>query len=513
MNKSVELSKMKNGKAVPSLEMMTVAQLKDYMRLHNIKGLSNPKATLIKLIIIYENHIKTSTDTIYKMPTKKTTAKEMTHGKAVLVPKERTTWKDMFAKLKLRKNRKRDDYPLWSALYKAIRDESEELPTTDDKIQYMFETMYYFQELPKKIVAKYDATAYKKFLIDLEDYFFGLSNVLQREEDREEDEPVDVIIDIPMHASRRDDMQDIPAVVPLVDTPPLPPKLALKMRIPKYEPPENYKEQEDIYNQYETYGEYGNRDLVFSTAKDYLRDLNIIRKNASYLDKDEFVKKIKAQIAKPSSSVLFDYLYQILLPIHRRQYEISLIYDENNDQLVHEDEGVTSSIEIIDEVSDIIARTQYSLEQDRYKHFLQDVLSIIDKQHDKAVRMNIVKSFYTKYKFISAPKIKEMMDDNGIDSADELIMYMDEYLDEKKQEAEDAAQQKREKQDKARYEKERKQREADEKQREKQREKELERYQKMMDDEYEKDARERAKEDAKMQKMIDDLDNRIMAMK
>lgn len=525
MNKSVELSNMKNGKAVPSLEMMTVAQLKDYMRLHKIKGLSNPKATLIKLIIIYENHIKTSTDTIYKMPTKKTTAKEMTHGKAVLVPKERT-WKDMFAKLKLRKNRKRDDYPLWSALYKAIRDESEELPTTDDKIQYMFETMYYFQELPKKIVAKYDATYYKKFLIDLEDYFFGLSDTLQREEDKIEwnawkqeqlnnktdidDEPREVIL--PPITSWREDLEKImeKTHVPLVDvTPPLPPK---RTHIPKYEPPENYKEQEDIYNQYETYGEYGNRDLVFSTAKDYLRDLNIIRKNASYLDKDEFIKKIKAQIAKPSSSVLFDYLYQILLPVHRRQYEISLIYDENNDQLVHEDEVGTSSIEIIDEVSDIIARTQYSLEQDKYKQFLQDVLSIIDKD-GKAVRMNIVKSFYTKYKFISAPKIKEMMDDNGIDTADELIMYMDEYLDEKKQEAEDAAQQKREKQDKARYEKERKQREADEKHREKQREKELERYQKMMDDEYEKDARERAKEDAKMQKMIDDLDNRIMAMK
>jgi hypothetical protein len=296
---------------------------------------------------------------------------------------------------------------------------------------------------------------------------------------------------------------------------PIAPKPAAR-RIPKYEPPENYKEQEDIYNQYETYGEYGNRDLVFSTAKDYLRDLNIIRKNASYLDKDEFVKKIKAQIAKPSSSVLFDYLYQILLPIHKRQYEISLIYDETNDQLVHEDEVITSSIEIIDEVSDIIARTQYSLDEDRYNQFLKDVLEMIINKTPNT--MNIVKNFFTKYKYIAATKLNYMIsetnrvNEESITTADDLILYMEEYLDEKKEKAEEAEQKKREKADKARYEKEQKQREADEKRKEKEREKELERYQKMMDDEREKDERELAKENAKMQKMMDDLDNRIKSM-
>lgn len=508
MNQSDELSKM------------TVSQLKDYMRLHKIKGITNPKATLIKLIIIYENHIKTSPDTIYKME-----------------PQNIINWKDMFGKLKLRKNRKRDDYPLWSALYRAVRDESESLSNTDDKIKYMFETMYYFQTLPKNLVDKYDATYYKKFLFSLEDYFFGLSDTLQSEADAIEwnewkqeqlnnktdiDEPREVVL--PPITSWRDDLKKImeKQYVPLVDTVdtlnvepinkgilinrPLPKPIAQKINkhIPKYEPPENYKDQSEIYNQYKTYGDYGNSELVFSTVSDYLRDLNTIKTNAVYLDLPVFIKKMKAQIAKPSSSVLFDYLYDFLVPIHRRQYEILLIYDDNNEQLVHEDEGVTSSIEIIDEVSDIIARTQYSLDQDRYKQFLQDVLSIIDGKPVTNM-LNIAKNFYIKYKIISSQKITSLIDENGIDTVDELISHMDEYINEKKELLEDAEQKKRDKANQVRYNKEQKQRETDEKQREKQRDREADRYQKMVDD----DERELAKENTKMQKMIDDLDRRI----
>ena len=550
MNQSVELSKM------------TVSQLKDYMRLHKIKGITNPKATLIKLIIIYENHIKTSPYTIYEME-----------------PQNIINWKDMFGKLKLRKNRKRDDYPLWSALYRAVRDESESLSNTDDKIKYMFETMYYFQTLPKKLVDKYDATYYKKFLFDLEDYFFGLSDTLQSETDAIEwnewkqeqlnnktdidDEPREVVL--PPITSWRDDLKKItekqyvkdevtddndveypvqsftkfdykmkPFKSPTTYTKrkletqdPNPhmlydetyeyedfnksgkeadeiPAQKINKHIPKYEPPENYKDQSEIYNQYKTYGEYGNSELVFSTVSDYLRDLNTIKTNAVYLDLLVFIKKMKAQISKPSSSVLFDYLHEFLVPIHRRQYEILLIYDENNDQLVHEDEVVTSSLEIIDEISDIIARTQYSLDQDRYKQFLQDVLSIIDGK-PAANMLNIAKNFYIKYKIISSQKITTLIDENGIDTVDELISHMDEYIDEKKELLEDAEQKKRDKANQVRYNKEQKQRETDEKQREKQRDREADRYQKMVDD----DERELLRENTKMQKMIDDLDRRI----
>jgi len=206
------------------------------------------------------------------------------------------------------------------------------------------------------------------------------------------------------------------------------PKPQPKRRIPKYEPPENYKDQQDVYTSYETYGDYKNKSLVFETATHYIKDLGKIKQDIKYIDKEEFLKKLKSQISKPTSTVLFDYLYKILLPIHRRQYDISLIYDDNNDELVKEDEIIVEHLEAIDEMCDILARAQYSLDNDRYKQFLMDLSVILGGTASKQEQLDIVKNFYIKYKFISAPKMKELISTYGIGSYDKLIAQGDKYI-------------------------------------------------------------------------------------
>ena len=203
-----------------------------------------------------------------------------------------------------------------------------------------------------------------------------------------------------------------------------PPK---KRKIPKYEPPENYTDQQDIYSSYETYGDYKQRGLVFENATEYMRDLDKLYNDIKIFDKEEFIKKIKAQISKPTSSVLLDYIYNRLLPIHRRSYDISLIYDENNQELVNEDDLLTQQIEGIDEMSDILAKAQYSLDKDRYKQFLNDLLVILG-DHSKQDTIDIVKNFFVKYKFITTKNIGEILSNNNINNYEKMIQKGDDYI-------------------------------------------------------------------------------------
>lgn len=204
----------------------------------------------------------------------------------------------------------------------------------------------------------------------------------------------------------------------------VPPK---KRKIPKYQPPENYTEQQDVYSSYETYGDYKQKGLVFENATEYMRDLYRLYNDIKLFDKEELIKKIKAQISKPTSSVLLDYMYNTLLPIHRRSYDIELIYDENNQELVNEDDILTQKIEGIDEMCDILAKTQYSLEKDRYKQFLNDLLIILDKP-SKQDTIDIVKNFYVKYKFITTKNIGDILSNNNINSYEKMIQQGDEYI-------------------------------------------------------------------------------------
>jgi hypothetical protein len=199
-----------------------------------------------------------------------------------------------------------------------------------------------------------------------------------------------------------------------------------KRRIPKYVPTENYKDQKDVYSGYDTYGSYKSKLLVFESATQYISDLEAFR--LSGIDTNEFIDKIKAQQSNLKSSVLFDYLYNILSPIHRRQYDISLIYDENNTQLVEEDDIITQQIEDIDHMCDILARAQYSLDKDRYKQFLVDLSAVLLGQLSKQAKMDIVKNFYIEYKFISADNMHELIDKYTIISYDELIAEADKYI-------------------------------------------------------------------------------------
>jgi hypothetical protein len=202
-----------------------------------------------------------------------------------------------------------------------------------------------------------------------------------------------------------------------------------KKRIPQYVPPENYTEQEDVYSSYKTYGEYNNRELVFANATEYMSDLEKIKNDIQFVDKETFKAKLEKQISKPDSTVLLDYLHETLLPIHRRSYEIELIYDENNKALVDEDEIIVQHIEAIDEMSDIIAKAQYGLDKDRYKQFLTDILLSIGIKASKSQKMDIVRNFYIKYKYIPQSKMKSEVDTGR--SFEELIENGDAYLQRK----------------------------------------------------------------------------------
>jgi hypothetical protein len=205
------------------------------------------------------------------------------------------------------------------------------------------------------------------------------------------------------------------------------PKPQPKRRVPKYVPPENYKDQKDIYSGYDTYGSYNSKSLVFESASQYIHDMEAFRLSG-IIDTKEFIDKIKAQQSNLKSSVLFDYLYNILSPIHRRQYDISLIYDEDNLQLVEEDDIITQQIEDIDHICDILARAQYSLHKDRYKQFLSDLSGILLGQWSKQEKMNVVKNFYIEYQFISSDNMHELIEKYTIISYDELISESDKYI-------------------------------------------------------------------------------------
>jgi hypothetical protein len=205
--------------------------------------------------------------------------------------------------------------------------------------------------------------------------------------------------------------------IPPVEQPIPQPK---KRKIPKYEPPLKYTEQQDTYSGYETYGEYKQKGLVFETATEYMNDLNKVSNGSKLFDREEIIKKIKAQLKKPSSFVLIDYLDDDLLaPIHRRAYDIT-VTDPDSEEL----DMLAQQTEALDEMLDVIAKSQYSLDQARYKQLLNDMLTILNKpsKHDM---IDIVKNFFVKYKFIPA---KKMVDLGNVDNYKSMIEQGDNYI-------------------------------------------------------------------------------------
>jgi hypothetical protein len=199
-------------------------------------------------------------------------------------------------------------------------------------------------------------------------------------------------------------------------------------RIPKYVPPERYSEQQSFYSEAKQYGDYNDRKLVYPNATRYMKSLNMATEYIKQigLNTTPFKKLIKEQMNDTLAPILLDFLYEMLLPIHRRSYDIIPIYDESNEELVAEDDALTQTIESIDGLCDIIATAQYGLEDDdSIKQFLKDVLTLLDSPTDEK-NIRIVQQFYIQYRFLTKADITMAV--RGNKKYDEMIPLVDEYI-------------------------------------------------------------------------------------
>jgi hypothetical protein len=203
------------------------------------------------------------------------------------------------------------------------------------------------------------------------------------------------------------------------------PTLKRVKKIPKYEPPQNYAEQQDFYEDFETYGEYDKKGLVFENATEYITNLKKIR---DIQNKPEFIKMVKAQIKKSNEPILFNYLHELALPLTKQLYDLKLTDDSTDDY-----DTINQMVEDLDAISDIIAKAQYALESDRYKQFLNDIVIVLDTSASPKDKLNIIINYYVKYKYILASKIKELISSFDIKTIPEMISQADEYINDKKE--------------------------------------------------------------------------------
>lgn len=212
------------------------------------------------------------------------------------------------------------------------------------------------------------------------------------------------------------------------------PTLKRVKKIPKYEPPQNYAEQQDFYEEFETYGEYDQKGLVFENATEYITNLKKIR---DIQNKPEFIKMVKAQIKKSNEPILFNYLHELALPLTKQLYDLKMTDDSTDDCSQSDPLGsydtINQMVEDIDAISDIIAKAQYGLESDRYKQFLNDIVTVFDTSASPKDKLNIIINYYVKYKYIPASKIKDLIASFDIKTIPEMISQADEYINDKKE--------------------------------------------------------------------------------
>lgn len=263
------------------------------------------------------------------------------------------------------------------------------------------------------------------------------------------------------------------------------PKPVKKQRIPKYVPPQPYVTQKDFYDGYKTYGEYNDRELVFKNATDYVDDLKTIRDFSKIINIEEFKSEIKNQIKKLDQPIMLSYLDTMIVPISKHHYELQYLTNQSD---TTEYDQVDTLVQAIDAVSDIIARSQFSLESERFKQLLNDILTIIDPKSTKSDKLNIVKNYYIKYKYISSPKIKDLIQEYDVTSVQDLILQGDEYIREKQEEAEQREHEKRVQEDNKQYEKMRREDQARRKKQEEDDEREINRIKRERDREEERES-------------------------
>ena len=211
------------------------------------------------------------------------------------------------------------------------------------------------------------------------------------------------------------------------------PKVQIRKK-PKYQPPERYSNQEDSYVGYETYGDYGKSTvkgpsstyLVFETLEEYFKQLQKFDGAETLLPDLKHV--IKSQIEDLKKGKSTDYLLRFLddemLKASKQSYDIE--YDDSASE--EEIDTVASMFERIDEMCDVIARCQFSLDNDRYIQFLGDVLLVLSGSDSS---LSIGKNFLIKYKFITKPKLDEMT--SGVESLPGLIRVWNLSIEQQKQ--------------------------------------------------------------------------------
>ena len=262
-------------------------------------------------------------------------------------------------------------------------------------------------------------------------------------------------------------------------------KIRIK-KIPKYVPPQSYVDQKDMYDGYEQFGAYGNKGMVFKNVNEYVSDLKSVRSLMQLLpDSTGFLTVLKQQIKQPTEELILTYLHETILPYDKSLFDYKHI-DEPLDQSQSDDyDRLDNLTEKIDEVCDVLAKTQYSLDKDAYKRFLNDVLTYSNTSSTKLEKLNIIKNYYIKYKHISAQKIKELIDEYGIDDATTLMVQGNDYMHDKQEKSNDAEEKARVKKENQDWEKQNK---------------------KLLEDQRREQKRNDAEEERQIKKYQDELD-------
>jgi len=250
--------------------------------------------------------------------------------------------------------------------------------------------------------------------------------------------------DVYMHLSKNEQMsydflkKQIPDT-PIVTKPPTPivtksetpkpPTPTPKKNIPPYEPPESYTEQQDSYSGYDTYGDYGDKNLVFPTIEKYMDVLNACNNIVKKLNiHTEFCKMLTKQIHEISSPILLDFLYTFIIQYGKIIHDLT--YDDSMDETMYEAASIT--YEEINNVCDKIALCQYSLDVDKYEQFLKDLEMITCKKPTPKQMLDIGIKFLVKYKFITKAKLNNIAPD--VDTIRELIASWNRDIKNKKEE-------------------------------------------------------------------------------
>jgi hypothetical protein len=157
---------------------------------------------------------------------------------------------------------------------------------------------------------------------------------------------------------------------------------------------------------------------------------------------------------------------------------------------------LAQQIEAVDEMLDIIAKTQYGLEPTRYKFFTYDLLWLLDKPSSQNL-VDIVKTFFVNFKFIPA---KNMVDLGNADNYKSMIEKGDNYIIQKISDDIELQNKKDQERYRKEYEASQKQRQKEQDESRKRRDKQREESRKEIEQELKRMEKEEAKEAKRMEK-------------